>query len=466
MNKYFNKLGVAIVLLGLLGSCEKQLDKKPTDVFAEEIAFSSVADLQMGMNNVYAGYISYVNKQYATALISDEAKIGTDNSGQGLLTYRFQFSADNTTGGDVISSYPGFYGVINRVNRVLPHIDDVPAATTAEQQQKVRIKGELLAMRAIAHFDLLQMYAGNYNTSADALGVAYVTISDPFNDKPSRISIVNTLQSIEKDFDDATPLLSTTFSDTAINAVNLNGFRARVALYKGDYQKAIDYATTVINSNTRPLVDSADFRKIWTDDGQGEILFRLKQITSTSVGAIWTTTGNSVYIAPSDKLTAAYSSADVRLPAYIGTTSGKRFLNKFYTSTKGGRVVDLKVLRTAEMHLIRAEAYGRLATPNLAAGADDLNAIRAKRIKGYTNEAFSTASSLLDAVLNERFKELCFEGSRFWDLKRYNLGVNRLATDAAPSWQTLPAGDYRFVLPIPFDAILANGNIKQNPNYN
>lgn len=466
MKKYFNKVSRAFALLIILGSCNKQLDKVPTDVFSENIAFSSVGDLQMGLNNSYAGYITYVNKQWVSALVSDEAKIGADNAGQGTLTYRYQFSSDNVTGGDVIAAYGGLYGVVNRVNRVLPHIDEIAAATTAEEQQKARIKGQLLAMRAIAHFDLLQMYAANYNTSPDALGVAYVTVSDPFNDKPTRLSVANTIQNIEKDFDDATPLLSTTFSDTSINAVNLNGFRARVALYKGDYQKAIDYATAVINSNTRPLVDSADFRKIWTDDGQGEILFRLKQITSTSVGAIWTTTGNNVYITPSDKLTASYSSADVRLPAYVGTTSGKRFLNKFYNSTKGGRVVDLKVLRTAELHLIRAEAYARLATPNIAAGADDLNIIRAKRIKGYTNEAFSTASSLLDAVLNERFKELCFEASRLWDLKRYNLGVNRLATDASPSWQTLAAGDYRFVLPIPFDAILANGNIKQNPNYN
>ena len=39
-------------------------------------------------------------------------------------------------------------------------------------------------------------------------------------------------------------------------------------------------------------------------------------------------------------------------------------------------------------------------------------------------------------------KELCFEGFRFFDLKRNNLPVQRNATDASPAWQTLPAGNF------------------------
>jgi hypothetical protein len=67
----------------------------------------------------------------------------------------------------------------------------------------------------------------------------------------------------------------------------------------------------------------------------------------------------------------------------------------------------------------------------------------------------------------ERFKELCYEGHRFWDLKRRSLPVARLAADApTTNATTLPANDYRFLLPIPNTELQANKLLVQNPGYN
>jgi hypothetical protein len=99
------------------------------------------------------------------------------------------------------------------------------------------------------------------------------------------------------------------------------------------------------------------------------------------------------------------------------------------------------------------------------AGAADLNALRTQRITGYVNQTFPTAADLITAVLDERFKELCFEGFRFYDLKRNNLPVQRNASDASPAWQTLAADSYRFVFPIPQSEINANPNMVQNTGY-
>lgn len=118
------------------------------------------------------------------------------------------------------------------------------------------------------------------------------------------------------------------------------------------------------------------------------------------------------------------------------------------------------------MYLIRAEAYAKLPTPNIAAGTADLNLLRTNRITGYINESFASAGLLLTAVIEERFKELAFEGSRLFDLKRNGLPVQRAASDVgSASWQTLPAGNYRFVLPIPQFEMLANPNMVQNDGY-
>ncbi len=457
----------AATLILVLGSCKKQLDLLPTDVFSDANAFRTIADAQLGVNEAYSRYGAYLNDMYASALVSDEAKIGYDNAGQGALTYRYQYSSDNTTGGDVIGAYFGYYSMIDQINRVLIKLPGV-IATASEEPRRSVLKGQLLALRAIAHFGVLQSYSKAYSAT-DAKGVPIVLISDPLT-QPARNTIAQVVTQIETDLSDAFALLPvvtpTTFSDTVMNQVNINAYRARVALYKGDYQKAVDYSTAVISSNVKPLVTGSAFAGIWTDANANETLFRIRYSTGTNIGAVWTTTAGLIYIAPSDKLVATYSTNDVRKGAYIGTASGNNYVNKFFTSARGGRIVDMKASRIAEMYLIRAEAYAKLGTPNIVAGTADLNALRAQRILGYMPVTFTAASDLTAAVLDERFKELCFEGFRLFDLKRNNLPVQRNASDVtASAWQVLPAGNFRFVFPIPQTEMLANPNMVQNDGY-
>lgn len=457
------------VTLTVLGSCKKQLDVVPTDVFSDVNAFRTIADAQMGTYEAYARYGVYNNDAYESGLIADEAKIGFDNAGQGALTYRYQYSSDATTGGDVTGAYYGYYSMIDQVNRVLAKLPTV-IATAAEEPRRNILKGQLLALRAIAHFGVLQSYCKSYSAT-DAKGIPIMLVSDPLI-QPARATIGAAVTQIETDLNDASALLPAvtpaTFSDTVMNQVNINAYRARIALYKGDYQKAVDYSTLVINSAVKTLATGTGYSDIWTDNNMNETLFRIRYSTGTNVGALWTTTSGLIYIAPSDKLIATYGTGDIRKAAFIGTTStpGKNYVNKFYTSPRGGRVLDMKACRISEMYLIRAEAYAKLATPNITAGAADLNALRAARISPYTAVTFATATDLVNAVLDERYKELCFEGFRLFDLKRNNLPVQRNASDVtASAWQTLPAGNYRFVLPIPQSELLANPNMVQNDGY-
>ncbi len=448
-------------------SCKKDLDQQPTDTFSENNAFITLSDVQLGANETYVRYGAYANDMYVSALVSDEGKLGADNSGQGALTYRYQYASDNTSGGDVISGWGDYYTVIDQVNRLLPKIPTVTASADEEPRRNV-LKGQMLAMRAIAHFGLLQSYCKNYD-AADSRGVPIMLTSNPLT-KPSRNSMGDVMAQIESDLTEAKNLLPAVtpgdFTDTVMNRVNVAAYQARIALYKKDYDQAITYSTEVITSGIRPLVAGNQYAAIWTDDTQDEVLFRIRFATSTGIGGMFTTTGGNVYIAPSDKLAAEYGTDDIRATAFIGTNgSGNPYINKFFTSSRGGRVVDMKACRTAEMYLIRAEANARKASPNLAAGAADLNALRSNRITGYTDQTFSSATILIDAVMEERFKELAFEGFRFFDLKRNNMPVSRLSTDASAAWQTLPTGDHRFVLPIPNSELLANPNMVQNDNY-
>ena len=115
------------------------------------------------------------------------------------------------------------------------------------------------------------------------------------------------------------------------------------------------------------------------------------------------------------------------------------------------------------MYLIRAEA--KAETGDLTGAAADLNTLRAARINNYTNATFATKGDVIDAIMLERFKELPYEGHRFFDAKRRNLPITRLAVDAQGTALTLPAGNFRFILPIPNTEIQANPLITQNPGY-
>ncbi len=449
-----------------LSSCKKDLDLLPTDSITPVNAFRTLDDAQLAVNGAFGRYSARINTIYATALVTDEAKLGKDNSGQGALTYRYQYSSDPTTGADVTGGYSAYYFVIDQANRVLAALPNV-IVLPSEETRRNTVKGQMLALRAVAHFDLLESFAKSY-TAADPKGIPYMTVSDPAA-KPARLPIGEVVTKIEADLLEAynlSPAVTpASFTDTVLNKVSIDAYRARIALYKGDYQAAITFSSNVITSAVRPLATGSTFADIWTDaNTSSEVLFRTRLLTSSALGALFTTTSSLVYIAPSDKLVNSYSADDIRLTSYIGGSAANGYyVNKYFQSSRGGRVVDIKNARISEMYLIRAEAYAKLTTPNILAGTADLNFLRSKRITGYVNQTFATASSLITAVIEERFKELAFEGFRLFDLKRNGLPVQRAASDVGSSaWQTLPAGNFRFVLPIPQFEMLANPNMVQN----
>jgi hypothetical protein len=407
------------------------------------------------------------------AVISDEIFIGTGNGGQGQFENRFQYGQDPTTGGGVTAGWSSYYSMLAQTNNFLVVADTITKRTATDSANARRIKGQLLTLRAMAHFELLERYGENVGAyNPNGMGVPIVTAPQDQNATPARATVGQVMAQIEKDLREASSLVplntsGAAFSDTVISRMTVAGFHARVALHKQAWQQAADSASVVINSNVRPLTaDSATFANIWTDANLNtEVLYRIKR-SGSSVGDIWTTTGNLAFYSPSNKLRASFTTSDNRVGPYFLTTAGT-LVRKFFSSSLGGRIVDIKYMRTAEMHLIRAEAYAELGgAANIALGAADLNLLRTRRIKGYTNQTFTTAASLIDAVMLERFKELCFEGFRFFDLKRRGLPVERLASDVtSTNWLTLPGGNFRFVLPIPVGEIQANPNIKQNLGY-
>ena len=69
-----------------------------------------------------------------------------------------------------------------------------------------------------------------------------------------------------------------------------------------------------------------------------------------------------------------------------------------------------------------------------------------------------------DNIIEERRKELIFEGLYFDDLNRTGKGVQKI-DPRQNILESIPGGDYRMTLPIPIVEIDANSNMQQNKNY-
>jgi starch-binding outer membrane protein, SusD/RagB family len=126
---------------------------------------------------------------------------------------------------------------------------------------------------------------------------------------------------------------------------------------------------------------------------------------------------------------------------------------------------DFPMFRLAEAYLIYAEAVTRGGAGGTAAEA--LGYINALRTRAYGNTSGNLTALTPDIILDERARELYWEGFRRTDLIRYNRFV-----EASYLWQWkggVPAGRgveaYRVIFPIPASELQANPNLEQNTGY-
>ncbi|MGF1922802.1 MAG: RagB/SusD family nutrient uptake outer membrane protein [Bacteroidia bacterium] len=462
MIKLYQKYILVFSLLILTASCSK-LDLTPTDTISPDKAYRNLNDINMGLLGAYA--LTDYTPISISSTVSDENTFPTENTVGNSDAFRWLYTAGS---GSVTTLYSDYYRGIDRVNRTIAGMDAL-TFTAAENATAARYRGELLALRAYFHFELLRHYASSYQTGA--LGVPYMEASAI--GYPARDNFEVVIAKAKNDLNTAKNLIPASFTDkTRLTKTAVAAIQARVALYEKNWADAITYSTEVINAV--PLASKAQFPGLWTDANDSEVIWKLKRVgtTDSRVGDFFfRQTGGIVLYAPSFKLIATFDQAnDLRYPAYIkfdATRTGTKsqyLVNKYIggTSTAPG-LTDIKVFRTGEMYLIRAEA--RAESAGDAAG--DLNTLRTARINNYVNATFGDKASLVDAIVAERFKELAFEGHRFFDLKRRGLAVQRIAADAvnASGAITLLPTQAQYALPIPASEISVNKNTVQNPNY-
>lgn len=462
-------------------SCTKNVDLKPIDLVPIQDVFKTVADLDAAANGAYGTWLAR-RASWLSTTFSDEARqgIGAEYRNIGAFLFRWEHTSDaqDFRDDEQAGAWTNLYTVIDRANRALFYFDNVTPANTSEAATKDRIKGELLALRAFAHFELMRWYAPRYNP--DALGVPYMEVyaKDPGNFKPTRMKSSDVYTIINADLAQAKSLIPASFIDNSRITKNaVSAMQARVALYTNNWDVAIANATEAIN--IQPLTASGSYAALWKtrnlpNNQSNEVIWKLNVTASnigSAIGSLYQDANTAIQFSPSSKLMNSYSVEDIRPAIFFAkrTADNRDIIAKYgaivATPTTENFVYDIKMLRTSEMYLIRAEAYAE--KNDLINAAADINVLRTQRITGYIPIVFASKDEAITEILLERYRELAYEGHRYFDLKRRDLAINRLPEDVQgnPAFQTLNPTNFKYLLPIPQQEIFANGNIQQNPGY-
>ena len=127
---------------------------------------------------------------------------------------------------------------------------------------------------------------------------------------------------------------------------------------------------------------------------------------------------------------------------------------------------DIPLIRLAEVYLNYAEATLRGGGGDINTAVSLINQIR-ERGFGSSSGTISSGDMTLDFILDERSRELYWEGLRRTDLIRYNRFTNSSYLWPFKGNEATGVGvdDYRNLFPLPANVVAINSNLTQNEGY-
>ncbi|SCY50867.1 RagB/SusD family nutrient uptake outer membrane protein [Flavobacterium caeni] len=524
MKKFsINLIGAALLLFTLNG-CTDDLNTEPKiEKTLEQLLAEDPEAINGMLSKLYAAFaLSGPDGPGSSDLVGDDA--GESPFLRNIINLQ-DFTADGlknrwgdngldqlTTTSQWDENNKFFRYLYNRVYYVIPQCNNIIVALdNADVPNSEAYKSEIRFLRAMAYFYMIDCFGkGVLVTEADA----DAGISQP-KPEASRIELFNFVESELLAIEDATPM-TTSYGRTNKSAVRMLLARlylnAQVYTGEAHYSEALTYAAKVIDEGGYSL--APDFVSLFSGDNnqgqaQNEIIYALlaDPVVSQSYGNTtylvqgsllaetmtvneYGVTGNgwgghratkAWYGLFGNSAAALAASPDER--AQLFWTTGHSFEMNDYkiwvdgfpsikyrnTNFTGSSVAtefsgtDFPVFRLADAYLMYAECVVRGAGGSPTTALQYVNLVRQR-----SNAAAISSGDLdLDFILDERGRELNFEGIRRTDLIRFGK-----FTGGAYLWPwkggvkdgtAIPA-TYN-VFPIPLTALQANPNLTQNPGY-
>jgi len=487
---------IAISLLSLT-SCEDLLEKTPYTSIPDFEMFSDVEGAQGALNGIYdqisgSGY-------YGRLIYAFEGSKGPDfwveDTGNRFETEN-GYRETSVTSGYATTAWNNIYKAVFLCNNLLANIDLIEG----DADEIRRIKGEALALRGLAYFDLMRLFAYPpiYSISGGAKyndkykwGVPLILSQeeniDAATNPPKRADAATCYDQIVKDFSNAaSSLQGITPHKGRVSYYAANGLLARVYLYMGKWSDAVNAGK---EAETGSMISYDDYNTTYYKSFNSENIWEIdySEVDNLSSNSLNYLVRNPTIDKPGDPHDGEIVSDPVGYAGYAGNiylrallreipTDARQYLicdnelgpetgiRKYIGENGNHNVFNIPIIRLPEVYLTMAEAYAE--NNDLANAEDYLNNVYEART-GLTYTATSKEQTITD-ILKERRKELVLEGHTFWDHFRRDIPFDRepkgnVSSEVAHIDFTQP----QVVYPIPQNEMETNPNIRdqQNPGY-
>lgn len=397
-------------------------------------------------------YKYFAKDRYMTTLRTDEmlmdmVKTSSTDKDAYLDLWRWKDEAPSPT--TSYFSWRTYYHTIYIANYVIGHQHEITNATKEEINQLV---GESYMLRAYCHFLLVNLYAEPYThcTPAGTRGVPMQLKAD-VNAIPASSSVEAVYQQVLSDLNEAEKYLNVEVWEAGknyrFNKVSAQALRARTYLYMGQWEEALKAAITVMETHNQLEDLTTNSYTLPNSYKSVENIVALERFSSNLYTAI---------NIPSPDFINMYRTGDQRRTKFY-----KRVTSSTYSLQKGGSDDNACSFRTSEMYLIAAEASARL--DSLDNAVSYLVPLMEKRLNQSAYQTTlelvnsMTQEELIQEILDERARELAFEGHRWYDLRRTTQPALMRTYDGV----TYTLTPEKYTMRFPTEAVEANPEIER-----
>jgi hypothetical protein len=480
----------ACLILSIV-SCNDAIEIEQPGRLGAENAFQDVSDLRAGLLGAY-NFLDTTNEIGLSAAMTDESHRGKDNGGQNNDEQNFNLNSSN---GYVSGIWGSNYGAIGMANRVIQAAASIDPSEDPDEYDN--ILGQAHAIRAYAHFQILTYFSSDYTDDSALAGLLVTSPAEDIFESRARSTNGEFYTAISADLQMASDLINSSEGINFMGADFVTALRARMSAYKGDYAMADTYAASLLANYS--IADQTEYTAMFEDADFTEVIFNLQRsigdsydgqgtagggwagslfafIDATASGGPFMEMSRAVFnildgtddVRLTRNLNVAESSIDTDYQNNDNYLNDDVLLVFKYPGGTQPLLNDLKVFRSSEMLLIRAEAAAD--ANDFAAAAAFLKELRDARYGApQAIQSLNTQEDAFGAILDERRLELLFEGHRWVDLKRLgsrgNRGIDRDAKESENLASNISTSDYRFTLPIPLSETTANSGVEQNNVY-
>jgi tetratricopeptide (TPR) repeat protein len=456
-NKLFCIFGL-LVILGITFSCSEDFfDAKIGDRIFPEQHFNNYIDVEItyfGVNSLMQEILP--NHVIVDGLLSDQMEVTQSANVDMRNIYNHNVTMNNP-----YIDGSGYYKVIISANDALQHIDQVVEKDrNYDTLDNKAYRGAFIAFRSWAYFNYVRLYGeaalihDEMSSIDETASLTMVSRTDMFD------TLINHLTPYIYDEESGLEEIE------VFNSINTRALLGEIYLEKGDYEMAAELLKGAIesygNSTSRYKVDRTyryeDYKNLFInsyanilavmaavpfafEEGQKNPLedyFGYNHSYMIAPAEVVVESFNS-QIQQTDGIGDIYRGLGINYDTVPGTDGAEYYISKYSLDQSVLYSADIIIYRSADIHLLYAEALNRMGEADLALtvlnnGMADLSPrpegyARWGRNMGVRGRVFLKAQTvpagvtdpmlyIEDVIISERALELAFEGKRWFDLMR------------------------------------------------